>query len=74
MIDSVVVIDWLFAVRCLGLDWANALEDRRLIVAREEGREVPIIEILACELIEECDLAGTTYDFEGALYFMPWAA
>lgn len=66
-------VGWLIGVRALGLEWANEVEDRREAAAREERREVSFIETLACILIEDCDLAGTTYEWEQGFYFMPWA-
>lgn len=66
-------VGWLIGVRSLGLEWANEVEDRRLAAEAEERREVSFIETLATILIEDCDLAGTTYEFNQRIYFMPWA-
>lgn len=60
-VSDAIVIDWLMGARALGLAWANSLEDRRLEMECEQGGPVSFLEALACDLIETCDCAGTTY-------------
>lgn len=68
-----VAVDWFLALRALGIDFANQVEDLRLAQSQRERRQVPFLEALSSYLLEECDLAGSTYEFEDRFYFMPWA-
>lgn len=64
-------VNWLVAVRALGggfegIAWATALDE-----FAAEACSGDLIEALAIQLIEDCDLAGVTYFHDGAFYFMP---